>query len=207
MELLHNSYEYLVQGGWIMIPLCVVSLVMWILIFERLYTYFTLQRKDITSDLALQIVEGEQVSLYSKGVKTQLVKSFVEERTGIPQVDRDILRQLTVDLRRSTERYLPAIAVLASIAPILGLLGTVLGMMETFNVISVFGTGNAKAMAGGISVALVTTQTGLLIAIPGLFLSGWLARQARRLSTRLEETSSILDRAIKNRPQLEGSAQ
>lgn len=205
MELLYNSYDYLVQGGWIMIPLCAVSLIMWILIFERLYTFLTLQRKDITSDLALQVIEGEKVDLYSKGVKTQLVRSFLEVRTGIPRVDRDILHQITTDLRRGMEKYLPAIAVLASIAPILGLLGTVLGMMETFNVISLFGTGNAKAMAGGISVALVTTQTGLLVAIPGLFLSGWLSKQARRLSTRLEETSSILDRAIKNGPQFEGS--
>lgn len=205
MELLHSSFDYLEQGGWIMIPLCIVSVIMWILIFERLYTFMTMQREDITSELALQVIDGEELDLYSRGIKTQLVKSFVEERTGIPKVDRDILRQITVDLRRSMEKYLPAIAVLASIAPILGLLGTVLGMMETFNVISLFGTGNAKAMAGGISVALVTTQTGLLVAIPGLFLSGWLSRQSRRLSTRLEETSSILDRAIKNRPQFEGS--
>jgi biopolymer transport protein ExbB len=205
VELLHSSFDYLEQGGWIMIPLCIVSVIMWILIFERLYTFMTMQREDITSELALQVIDGEELDLYSRGIKTQLVKSFVEERTGIPKVDRDILRQITVDLRRSMEKYLPAIAVLASIAPILGLLGTVLGMMETFNVISLFGTGNAKAMAGGISVALVTTQTGLLVAIPGLFLSGWLSRQSRRLSTRLEETSSILDRAIKNRPQFEGS--
>ncbi|MGD8412727.1 MAG: MotA/TolQ/ExbB proton channel family protein, partial [Candidatus Latescibacterota bacterium] len=171
MELLHSSFDYLEQGGWIMIPLCIVSVIMWILIFERLYTFMTMQREDITSELALQVIDGEELDLYSRGIKTQLVKSFVEERTGIPKVDRDILRQITVDLRRSMEKYLPAIAVLASIAPILGLLGTVLGMMETFNVISLFGTGNAKAMAGGISVALVTTQTGLLVAIPGLFLS------------------------------------
>jgi biopolymer transport protein ExbB len=52
---------------------------------------------------------------------------------------------------------------------------------------------------------LVTTQTGLLIAIPGLFLSGWLKRQSRRLAVRLEETSSVLDRAIKNELQYEGS--
>jgi biopolymer transport protein ExbB len=210
MELLRNSYDYLLQGGWIMIPLCIVSMIMWILIFERMYTFRTMQRKDITSDLALQVIEGKRVELYSGGLKTRLVKCFVKDRTGIPQVDRDMLRLHTVELHDSLGKFLPAIAVLASIAPILGLLGTVLGMIETFNVISVFGTGNAKAMAGGISVALVTTQTGLLIAIPGLFLSGWLSRQARRLSARLEETSSILDRAIRRSAQagrLEGSTQ
>lgn len=190
-----------------MIPLSICSLIMWVLIFERIHTYFTLQRRDITSDLALRVIEGEEVELYSKGLKTRLVKCFVNERTGIPRVDRDMLRQHTTELRRSLDKYLAAIAILAASAPLLGLLGTVLGMIETFNVISIFGTGNAKAMAGGISVALVTTQTGLLVAIPGLFLSGWLARQSRRLGVRLEETSSILDRAIKSQPQLEGSVQ
>jgi biopolymer transport protein ExbB len=76
-------------------------------------------------------------------------------------------------------------------------------MIETFDVISLYGTGNAKAMAGGISVALVTTQTGLLIAIPGLFLSGTLARLARQLTTRLEETAAVLDRALKNQTRIE----
>jgi biopolymer transport protein ExbB len=188
-----------------MIPLTICSLIMWILIFEKLYTYFTLQRNDITVDLALRVIGGEDIHLYSKGLKTKLVKCFVEERTGISRIDRDILRQHTTQLRRSLDKFLAAIMVLASVAPILGLLGTVLGMIETFNVISLFGTGNAKAMAGGISVALVTTQTGLLIAIPGLFLSGWLKRQSRRLAVRLEETSSVLDRAIKTDLQHEGS--
>jgi biopolymer transport protein ExbB len=99
--------------------------------------------------------------------------------------------------RRELSRFLAVIAVLAGIAPLLGLLGTVLGMIETFDVISIFGTGNAKAMAGGISVALITTQTGLMVAIPGLFLSGLLLRRASRLEIRLNEFTTILDRHIR----------
>jgi biopolymer transport protein ExbB len=203
MELLRSSYDYLQQGGWMMIPLSICSLVMWVMIFERIWFYRALQNKDITAELAFKVVQGERVDLYSKGLKTRLVDGFGEQRTGVPHIDRAALRQRVDGLREDLTRFLAAIAVLAAVAPILGLLGTVLGMIETFDVISLYGTGNAKAMAGGISVALVTTQTGLLVAIPGLFLSGLLARVARQLTTRLEETASVLDRAIKNQPRLE----
>ena len=70
--------------------------------------------------------------------------------------------------------------------------------MTPFEVIAIFGTGNAKAMASGISVALVTTQAGLLVAVPGLLISGALARRARRLEARLDEFAHFLDRTLKH---------
>jgi biopolymer transport protein ExbB len=70
-------------------------------------------------------------------------------------------------------------------------------MIQTFEVIAIFGTSNAKAMAGGISVALVTTQSGLVVAIPGLLVSGFLTRRARRLESALDEFSLALDRKLK----------
>jgi biopolymer transport protein ExbB len=94
-------------------------------------------------------------------------------------------------------RNLAVIGVLAAIAPLLGLLGTVTGMMTTFNVISIFGTGNARAMAGGISEALLTTQSGLMVAIPGLYMSIYLNRRAERLEDQLDETVMTLRRFIK----------
>jgi biopolymer transport protein ExbB len=99
-------------------------------------------------------------------------------------------------LRRRLDSRLSLIAVLAAIAPLLGLLGTVLGMIETFDVIAMFGTGNARAMAGGISVALITTQTGLLVAIPGLLMSNRLGRISSNLKTSLDETVAGLTRRI-----------
>jgi biopolymer transport protein ExbB len=65
-------------------------------------------------------------------------------------------------------RSLAVIGVLAAMAPLMGLLGTVTGMITTFDILAIFGTGNVKAMAGGISESLITTQTGLIVAIPGL---------------------------------------
>jgi biopolymer transport protein ExbB len=86
-------------------------------------------------------------------------------------------------------RGLPAIAVLAGVSPLLGLLGTVTGMIDMFAVIAAQGSGNAKSLSGGISEALVCTQAGMLAAIPLLLLHAWLARLADRRSQLLEEAA------------------
>jgi biopolymer transport protein ExbB len=86
-------------------------------------------------------------------------------------------------------RGLPAIAVLAGVSPLLGLLGTVTGMIDMFAVIASQGSGNAKSLSGGISEALVCTQAGMLAAIPLLLLHAWLARLADRRSQLLEEAA------------------
>ena len=70
--------------------------------------------------------------------------------------------------------------------PLLGLLGTVTGMITTFDVISEFGTGNARALASGISEALVTTQSGLVVAVPGLLIGGFLFQRAQKIKGRME---------------------
>jgi biopolymer transport protein ExbB len=86
-------------------------------------------------------------------------------------------------------RGLPAIAVLAGVAPLLGLLGTVTGMIDMFGVIAAQGSGNAKSLSGGISEALICTQAGMLVAIPLLLLHAWLARLADRRAQLLEEAA------------------
>lgn len=86
-------------------------------------------------------------------------------------------------------RGLPAMAVLAGVAPLLGLLGTVTGMIDMFAVIAAQGSGNAKSLSGGISEALVCTQAGMLAAIPLLLLHAWLARLADRRAQVLEEAA------------------
>jgi len=101
-----------------------------------------------------------------------------------------------MDIISIMDRYLSIIGVLAAMAPLLGLLGTVTGMMATFDVISMFGTGNARAMAGGISEALVTTQTGLLVAIPGLYMHGFLVKRSEKLKLLTASTGIYLQRFV-----------
>jgi biopolymer transport protein ExbB len=94
------------------------------------------------------------------------------------------------------ERFITPLKVLAAVAPLLGLLGTVTGMIKTFQVITVFGTGDPRLMAGGISEALVTTQLGLMVAIPVLVAAGLLARRAQRIAGDMEEKAVALSAAL-----------
>ncbi|MEO0998623.1 MAG: MotA/TolQ/ExbB proton channel family protein [Pseudomonadota bacterium] len=89
-------------------------------------------------------------------------------------------------------RGLPTVAVLAAVSPLLGLLGTVTGMIETFQSITLFGTGDPKLMSGGISQALVTTQLGLAVAIPLVLFHSLLTGRANRLIERLGKHASDL---------------
>ena len=99
-------------------------------------------------------------------------------------------------LSSSLDTHFAFIRILAGVAPLLGLLGTVTGMMATFDVITIFGTGNAKAMAGGISVALITTQTGLMVSIPGLYMNGFLTKRAQNIKYRIAATGMYLKRFL-----------
>ena len=176
MEVFWSISDYLRQGGWIMIPLVGVSLVMWTLILDRARELTGLSR--------------------GRELHRRLEAAFAAERCGVIALDREILRYCALRLRRSLDARLAVIGVLAGIAPLLGLLGTVLGMIETFEVIARHGTGDTRGLAGGISVALITTQTGLLVAIPGLLMSNRLGRKAQSLAQLLDEATAAMMRRI-----------
>ncbi len=102
--------------------------------------------------------------------------------TGNAQLDSETLAlkldQAILKERPIIRRFLPTVAIFAAVSPLLGLLGTVSGMIETFQSITLFGTGDPKLMSGGISKALVTTELGLIVAIPLMLFHSWLAGSA-----------------------------
>jgi biopolymer transport protein ExbB len=179
------------------VPILAVSLVMWVLIFNRVWFMRTLYVKNISRTRAGELVRLNQwpEGRY-KGANSLLVRQFLARRTHDRDLDGYLLDETVMGLCASLDRYLAAIRVLSAVAPLLGLLGTVVGMMHTFEVITVFGTGNVRAMAAGISVALITTQTGLMVAIPGLYMAGWLTRRSRNLKNRIAATGMYLRRFI-----------
>jgi biopolymer transport protein ExbB len=179
-----------------MLLLIAASLWMWGLVFERLIYFWRMQRDDVTVHQALSLLrEGNSVPP-NAGICRRMVGGFLQCSTGSQVLDRRLLDQHALELRPCIRRFLPVITVLAATAPLLGLLGTVTGMITTFDVIAIFGTGNAKALSGGISKALVTTQSGLLVGIPGLFMSRLLMRRADAVERRLTETLMALKRAV-----------
>ncbi|MCB2215560.1 MAG: MotA/TolQ/ExbB proton channel family protein [Desulfobulbaceae bacterium] len=190
--------DYLRAGGIVMLPLIAVSVLMWLLIVERALFIRRLQRRSMSFEDAGEHLRSGRLprSGASGGITGLLVQRFLTARSGRTEVDRYILDETVTTLQRSLSARLPVIGVLAAIAPLLGLLGTVLGMIATFEVMAIFGTGNARAMAGGISEALISTQTGLLVAIPGLYMKGFLDRRAGNLAKHIGAAGLYLRRQL-----------
>jgi biopolymer transport protein ExbB len=190
---------YLVAGGVVMFPLLVISIIMWILIINRMFFFRRLNRKNMSRERAGQYIQEGQIPdpRDYKGAIAMLVTEFQARRTGSLTIDRHILDETVMSVVSKLDDNLTIIGVLAKVSPLLGLLGTVTGMIVTFDIISVFGAGNARAMAGGISEALITTQTGLIIAIPGLYAHNFLTRRAENLKRRVASVGMYLRRNLR----------
>jgi biopolymer transport protein ExbB len=104
----------------------------------------------------------------------------------------EVMYERVLVTRLKVQRLLPFIAISAAAAPLLGLLGTVTGIISTFKLITVFGTGDVKTLSGGISEALITTELGLIAAIPALLLHAYLSRKAKGITDRMEQSALSL---------------
>ena len=124
-----------------------------------------------------------------QGVAGDMLQTGVEHAAESRSVLEELLFEKILRVRPTLERFLPFLAITAAAAPLLGLLGTVIGMINTFQLITIFGTGDAKSLSSGISEALMTTALGLVVAIPTLILHGALSRMAKRKLGLLEELS------------------
>ena len=196
-EFLFHMESYIRSGGVVMLPILGASFIMWMLIINRIYVMRKLFIRNIPRNEAGALIrENRMPHKKYQGANSLLVREFLRKRTGNRELDGYILDETVIRLITAMDRYLALITVLSGVAPLLGLLGTVVGMMATFDVITIYGTGNAKAMAGGISVALITTQTGLLVSIPGLYMSGFLNRRAGNLKHRIAGTAMYLKRFL-----------
>lgn len=146
-ELCDRGLSFLDKGGPALWLILLLSLVLWLLILER-YWYLKFDFPALR-----ERIEGRwrpykhHKSRYSKRLRASLLN----------------------ELKQSTGAYLSSIGALTKALPLLGLLGTVIGMIATFDVISEFGNGNARGLAGGISEALLTTMAGLVTALAGLY--------------------------------------
>ncbi|MBW2100500.1 MAG: MotA/TolQ/ExbB proton channel family protein [Deltaproteobacteria bacterium] len=190
--------DYLSAGGIIMIPLIILSVLMWALIINKAFILRQLYRKNMSRKKAAEVVKKDAFPDQHeyKGITALFITEFLSRRSGRSSIDKFILDETVMSVVASLDKNLAFIGILAGVAPLMGLLGTVTGMIATFDIISVFGTGNAKAMAGGISEALITTQTGLLVAIPGLYMRNFLTRRAENLKQRISSLGIYLKRYV-----------
>ncbi len=141
---------------------------------------------------AATVIRHPARSLLERGI------AMVSENPGVSREDlEEALFEKFLEAIPRLQRGLPFIAIASATAPLLGLLGTVTGMMETFRLITVFGTGDAKSLASGISEALVTTEFGLIVAIPALIAHALLSRKVQGIKSVMEMTSLAFLNGIK----------
>lgn len=198
--------EHLRQGGYTMIPLAAVAAAALLL---ALWKTVELARMRIRADEKVRAVmhalhegDADAARAHAEGIRRplrRLVDDLIEHRDASRDQLEEIMHEHLLASMPYIERNLGALAVLGGVAPLLGLLGTVTGMIHTFQLVTLFGSGDAKLLSGGISEALVTTETGLAIAIPTLLVHAWLSRRARGIVGALETRAATLVNDLKLR--------
>lgn len=186
--------EHLAKGGSVGAVIIGLGLVCLFLSAFKIYEVngfqapSTQQVQSVLAPLASgQADQARTVAAAIPGAAGELLQTAVAHASEQREHLEELLYEKILAVRPALERFLPFIALTAAAAPLLGLLGTVTGMIKTFNLITLFGTGDAKSLSAGISEALVTTELGLLVAIPALILHGVLSRMARQKIAAMEQ--------------------
>jgi biopolymer transport protein ExbB len=195
--------EIILAGGWLMAPLILCSILSLTIIAERLWT---LRRSKVVPKGI-----GEQVKDWA--ARHELDRRHIEQlrsESALGRVlagalinrhrSRELIKESVEDTGRHVvhelERFLNTLGTIAGISPLLGLLGTVIGMIKVFSAIMAHGVGNANELAGGISEALITTAAGLTVAIPSFFFYRYFKGQVEEYVVSMEEQAISLIEAI-----------
>ncbi len=197
-------YEQLQSGGALMYPLLGVGLFALILVLERLMVL--VRESKTTESLSDRIASFLQTKKWNealrlcnekKGSLADVLKAGINHRHERVEVLESVMAEAIQSTLPRLERNMSALQILGMVAPLLGLLGTVTGMIATFQMITLYGTGDPKIMSGGISEALVTTQYGLIVAIPIILIHGYFQGRIDNIIGNLEEKAIMLVNAAR----------
>ena len=157
--------NFLERGGTVLLIIFVVTLLLWMFIFERFIYLWTRYSRDQKKAVTAWKERPEKTSWYAKKIKALEINI----------------------LNGKLNNSMSIIKTLIALCPLLGLLGTVTGMIEVFEIMAAVGTGNARAMASGISKATIPTMAGMVGALSGIYFNTRLERTIRKKRTKLEE--------------------
>ena len=189
----------MIKGGWIMWPILICSLVAVTIFLERMFYLKNIKTKNKKFILRIKdlVKRGNIESAISACRKnsTPLAKIMLAGLMKFGQGKEEIKAAIEDSANQEVpllEGNLPVLSTVANVAPLLGLLGTVLGMIQSFNVITSMGVGDPKVLAGGISVALLTTAFGLTVAIPTVVAYNYLSRRVEKIIREMEGSCTEL---------------
>lgn len=158
-------FDFMAQGGPVLYGILLVCILLWSLILERLWFFYITQPR----------------------AHKQVVADWQQRQDRDSWCARKIRSGVLSQQRQLAEQLLPSVGILIAVCPLLGLLGTVTGMVSVFDVLAITGTGNARAMASGISQATIPTMAGLVVALTGLYFRTRFKRLTQRGNQRLAE--------------------
>jgi biopolymer transport protein ExbB len=194
--------DYIYQGGWFMLPLLICSILLISIVIER---FWFLQKRLVVPNGVLnnfvRLVKTEKISITQQesfsttsSLGALLVVAYKYKDKPRMSLEEKISEK-AADIKLDLERNLNMLGIIASISPLLGLLGTVVGMITVFANINLLGTSsNADFLASGISEALITTAFGLIVAVPGLVFYRMFQHKVDTLMINLQnQTSTFID--------------
>lgn len=156
---------FMTKGGDVLWLIAALVFVMWVLIFERVWYFKFGWKAEVAAVIAKWEGRPERKSWQAHQIRTMLISQS----------------------RMEINRYLPEIKTMVALCPLLGLLGTVTGMIEVFNIMAVTGGGDAKSMAGGVQMATIPTMAGMVAALSGVFANTYVTQIAQRESLFLQD--------------------
>jgi len=196
-------YELIIAGGWLMVPILLCSVAVVTIAIERYLVlrpakvvppqllgtvWKALKNNKLTRDQLKDIKNGSPLGFV-------LAAGLANASHG-RDIMKDSIEEAANQVIHKLERYLNVLGTISSVAPLLGLLGTVIGMIKVFTAIMLQGTGNAAVLAGGISEALITTAAGLSVAIPALVCHRFFERRIDSLTLKMEDQAVRLVDAL-----------
>lgn len=195
--------EHLYKGGVWVIPIASFAILATIAALLKMVQIFSIRHPDglVAHDLAVMLRQGqksEALALARKQpspAREMLVKAVEHGEEPVELVE-EVMYESMLTIQPRLERFLNLIAITAAVGPLLGLLGTVTGIIKTFKLMHVFGAGDPRPLISGISEALITTELGLAMAIPALVIHALLARKVVGIMARLEKLSVALTNGL-----------
>ncbi len=198
--------EFVKAGGWLMVPIILSAIIAMGIILER---FWTLQEKrvipeDLTSKVwgwvkKDQLDQNQIQTLHQGSALGQILAAGLINRDRERAIMKDSIEDTGRHVVHELERYLDTLGTVAAISPLLGLLGTVIGMVEVFSEITTGGIGNPTVLAGGIAKALITTAAGLSVAIPALIGYRYYRSRVDTLVVNMEKEAIKLVEALHRR--------
>ncbi len=161
--------DFIQRGGNVLYGVMIVTFLMWMLIIERLWYLRLVFKKEFNRVLDAWEARKERKSWHAHKIRIAMIS------------------EVSISLNTN----IGMIKTLVALCPLIGLLGTVTGMIEVFDVMAMMGSGNARAMAAGVSKATIPTMAGMVAALSGVFMSAYIERRAKRAAERLEDSLTM----------------